>query len=127
MRTAVAVVTLLISVLLLHLAAPHDTTVPATVSQQTAAPLGISGAEPLAPGFPHRGPVGHYYYDNVGSRLARVAFSPSIDFPPPTAVAVACGSSAVLTGAVHACTARDGTTPSAAESPTRVMLQSFRC
>lgn len=125
MRTAAAVVTLLISVVLLHLATPHHTTVSA-VSQQAAAQLDISGGEPVGSGCPHRGPVDHHY-DSVDGRLARAAHSHSVDIAPPAAVIVDCGSSVVLTGSVHPSTAREGCTPSAAVAPTRAVLQSFRC
>lgn len=126
MRTAVAVVTLLISVMLLHLATPHHNTVPGAVSEQAAAPLDISQTETLGPGCSHPGPVEHCSA-SVDGRLARAAYSRSVDAPTPAVVVLDCGSGAALVGPVHACTARNEYRPSAAVTPTCAALQSFRC
>lgn len=125
-RTATAVVTLLISVVLLHLAMPHHNSVPGTASEQATAPLDISRTETLGPGCPHPGPVEHHS-DTVDGRLARAAYSRSVDTSPPAAVVLDCGSGAALAGPVHACTARNECSPSAAATPTCAVLQSFRC
>lgn len=125
-RTAAAVVTLLISTVLLHLATPHEIAVSGPVSQQTAAQMDIIRAEPVGSGCPHRGPADHQP-DSVDGRVARAVHSQSVDTSPPSAVVLDWGVSAVLAGPVHARTARDGCSPTAAVAPTCAVLQSFRC
>ncbi|MGH3528071.1 MAG: hypothetical protein ACRDS0_10950 [Pseudonocardiaceae bacterium] len=125
-RAVAVVVTLLVSAVLLHLATPHHSTVPGTVSAQATVQPEISQGEPLMPGCSHPGPVDHHF-GCASDRLVLVTHSQSLDAPSSVAVAGDSGWGAVLAGPVQACTARDRCSPSAAVAPTCVALQSFRC
>ncbi|MDQ2882009.1 MAG: hypothetical protein M3Y48_12505 [Actinomycetota bacterium] len=127
-RAAAVVAALLVSAVLLHLTTPHENTVPRTVSEQTSMQLDIGQVEALVPGCFHALSVEHQNNDDgVKHRLVLATRSQSLDAPPPAEVAVDRGWGAALAGPVHACTARDRCSPSAAVAPTCAVLQTFRC